>query len=755
MISKWSESSIAKWGFDEGMGSVVKDSVSGKEDRIEFALRTGRYQAPVDPIWHPGIAGHSLWFDGYSTYIRRSSQEIKHPVEGLTITVWIAPSSFEFGEEERLSAIISQHNREAAEGYIFGIYKNGAWSLQLGIDGEWVEIWSYDRPIPLNKWTFLSATYDQASKRLQLYYNGVQVAEKKIDSSSGITPHAGDFIIGRNNQGSVLAGAFTLNHYQGFMDELTVYPTALHSEDIQELYAAYLHMNGDKMPESVTIEGNEIRSLRAKDRHRPQFHLSPPSHWMNEPHAPFYFNGQYHLFYQYNPRGPFWHHIHWGHWISDDLVHWKDLPPALSPGNDFDSDGIWSGSACHDKSGNPVLFYTGGKYSKFPTQTIGLARSCFPIDGDHDLKHWVKHPEPIVEQEKEGGLFGEFRDPFVWEEDGIWYMLVGTGTGENKQGGTATVYTSTGDLTQWELRGPLYVSNYEKYPFLGIMWELPVLLPLPFKKEDQYVNSDKHVLLISPWGEGADIEVYYWIGSWDKNTCQFKADHEEPRLIDVGDFHFTGPSGMVDPRTGRTLLFTIAQGERTPEIDYDSGWAHNAGIPVSLFLRNDDLLGIEPIREMQQLRKKLLLSATDDMDGMNRRLADVKGDQLEIHIHFGKCSAEQYGISVRRTPEGEEETLLYYDARREWLSVNRTRSTLETTERIGGIQGGSLQLDGETLQFIVYVDRSMIECYANGIKSLTTRTYPSRIDALGVAIWSTGPIELMSVEVWEMGSIIG
>ncbi|HZG85829.1 LamG-like jellyroll fold domain-containing protein [Paenibacillus sp.] len=741
---------LAYWPFDEARGGYASDAAGGTEDEIHFALRKGKYQAPVDPIRRRGVRGNSLLFDGYSTFLRRSSGAIGRPANALTVAAWIAPRTYGRGDGGKLSAIVNQHNQEKAQGYIVGLYRDGSWSLQLGANGAWHEIWAPPSSLPLGAWTFVAATYDARSGRMALYANGEEVAARIVPDPSPIEPCGGDFLVGRHNDGVVLADAFVLNHFNGLMDELRVYDRALDAGEIAALFRLDVEAHGGAVPAAPPDDYVEIRRQRAGDRHRPQYHLSPPAHWMNEPHAPIYFNGKYHLFYQYDPQGPYWNHIHWGHWVSDDLVRWRDLPPALAPGDGFDRDGIWSGSACFDKDGVPVLFYTAGDFDAFPTQSVALARSRYPEDRDGDLTRWTKHPEPIVEQTQGQGLYGEFRDPFVWEEDGVWYMLVGTGTGDAGQGGTAAVYTSDGDMTRWTYRGPLYVSDYAKYPYLGVMWELPVLLPLPLRDGDAYRPSGKHVLLICPWGPGAKVEVNYWIGRWDREACRFTPDDEEPGLIDVGDFHFTGPSGMADPKTGRTLLFTIAQGERTPQIDYDSGWAHGAGLPVSLYLRPDGTLGVEPIEELRRLRGRQLVDARGGIEALNERLAAIQGDMLEIRLVFEDAGARRYGISLRRSPGGEEETLLVYDREREWLAVDRGKATLDPAERIGGVQGGTLALGGEPLRLAIYVDKSMIECYANERKSLTTRTYPSRSDALGLRLWADGPAERIAVEVWEM-----
>jgi sucrose-6-phosphate hydrolase SacC (GH32 family) len=179
-------------------------------------------------------------------------------------------------------------------------------------------------------------------------------------------------------------------------------------------------------------------------------------------------------------------------------------------------------------------------------------------------------------------------------------------------------------------------------------------------------------------------------------------------------------------------------------------------LPVSLFLRDDGRLGVEPIEELQSLRgNKLVSFANQSAEEANNLLANVTGDMLEILLELEPGTAKQFGLKVRRSPDGEEETLLYYDAEASRLNVDRTKTTLDINERSNGIQGGKLELAGENLKLHIYLDRSMIEAYANGLKSLTTRTYPSRPDSLGLQIWSDGSVSIKSMEVWEMNSAFG
>jgi beta-fructofuranosidase len=746
MDYKWDsgvDTLITAWSFNEGEGRLAWDSAGNRHDEIEYALHIGRFQPPKEPVWREGISGKALSFDGYSTYIRRPVGEVRKPISGLTICAWVAPRSYEYGSENRLAAIANQHCRERAEGYVFGMTRYGAWSLQLGTSGEWNEVWSRERVLPLYEWSFIAATYN--GQTMKLYLNGKEAASVEAACGGWITPSEEDLLIGRNNHGFVVAESFIMNHFDGFMDELVIWDRPLDAEEIRRKYEADLRPHNGSRPRLHPEDFIIPRERFTQDRHRPQFHLTPPGHWMNEPHAPIYYNGRYHLFYQFNPAGPFWHYIHWGHWVSEDMVNWRDLPPALYPEAGIDPEGVWSGSAVLDENGFPALFFTAGNNERSPNQFVGMARSTYPDDGDLDLVHWVKSSNPIVILEPEVSRLPEFRDPFVWKQGERWFMLVGSGIEDH--GGTAFVYVSE-DFKDWTYRGPLYVSNYEKFIHLGTAWELPVLLPLQRDGRD----TGKSIFLICPWGPGSKADVTYWIGSFDPIACQFIPDNEEPQLIDVGDNHFTGPSGMIDPVTGRTLLFTIAQGERTPEIDYDAGWAHTAGMPVSLSLREDGRLGIEPIGEMQELRDRKLIELSDvSMEEANSHLRDIQGDMLEILIKFARGGhAKRYGLSVRRSPNGEEETLIFYDQECQQFGVDRTHSTLDRRERPSGVQQGKLELHNEPLVLNIFVDRSLIEAYACGLKSLTTRTYPSREDATGLQLFAHGQLKIETLEIWNM-----
>jgi len=741
---------VAYWSFDEGKGKVVRDAITQKDDYINYVFNNAIYKPPSDPQWKNfGIKGNSLLFDGFSTWIKRDADEFVKIDDALTIEVWVAPRAYGYGDGGKLSALVDQHNSREKEGFVLGIYRHGSWAFEAGIGDQWIEVWVHDKPIEKYKWSYVVVTFDKNKSEINLYLNGEKVAFARTPQGKPINVCTRDLLIGKNNE-SVRLAAFDLNMFNGLMDELRIYKKALTSEEIKIRFEEYISAHGGKIPE-VKWEDTINPELYKGDKYRPQYHAIPPEHWMNEPHAPLYYRGKYHLFYQHNPQGPYWHNIHWGHWVSDDMVHWRDLPIALAPeAGTLDPDGCWSGSATYDENGIPVIFYTAGNDKDSPNQRIALARPENPQDPY--LIKWKKYPRPVVVQKQGEGLWGEFRDPFVWKDENEkkWYMLVGTGHAE-KMIGAALIYTSV-DLINWEYKGYFYYADPQKYPFLGRVWELPVFLPVG--KDER--GNQKYIFLVSPKGGYADIEVWYWIGIWDKENYKFVPDHEEPQKIDLGDSHFTGPSGFVDPKSGRTIIFTIAQDERNSTQQYMAGWAHNAGLPVVVGLDKSGELLVEPIRELMSLREKELINLKDKtLEETNYLIKekDVKGDMLEIILELEAINAKKFGIKVRCSPGGEEETFIFYDSEKKILGVDRNLTSVDLFSPCHGIQGGPLDLRGENLKLHIFLDHSMVEVYANKKRSLTTRVYPSREDSLGLQICADGKVIVRDLKIWKMKAI--
>lgn len=734
---------LAHWNLDEKEGARAVEAVSGRSDQVNYVFNRARFKPNSAPLWRAGggcIHQGCLMFDGYSTDIAAPGLTSAQLENGFTLSAWVAPHAFEWGDGGHYSAFLSQFDAAARQGFSFGVYRFGTWGIQLGFGSAIVDFRVTDRKLPRDAWSFVAASYDPASRQVTLFLNGVSVrtAAAPVDGRFSVPPVP--LTIGRHSQPEQVRGVFKLNTFLGLMDEVRIGAGPADAAVVGATMAGDLAGQHGVVPTLTAADLGIAPSIFKGDRDRPQFHVMPDAGWMNEPHAPFYFGGQYHLFFQKNPFGPFWHQIHWGHWVSPDMVHWRELPIALAPDDDgLATDGIWSGSATYAADGSPALFFTAGNDTAKPNQRTGMAT---PHDlRDPDLVHWDKYPTPVTLQQQGQGRFGEFRDPFVFR-DGTrqrWFQLVGSV--QPGRSGTALVYESA-DLRHWTPRGPLFSIDAKRFPGFEATWELPVLLPVG-KGAD---GRERHVFLNDVHGQ-----AYYWTGVFDPDTARFTPDSEAPRTFDVGQGHFSGPSGFVDPKTGRTIVFSIAQGERTLEDERDAGWAHNGGLPITLSLGRDGDLRVAPIRELTSLRGRQLLDLRDiDTNQAAAALAGVHGDALEIELELAPSAlVGKRGLSVRVAPGQAEFTDLYVDTIRGRLEIDRSRSS---GERGYGIQGGALDLAGEPLRMRVFLDRSMVEAYVNERKSLTSRIYPARRDADGLRLLAPADDRVVSLKVWTMNA---
>lgn len=502
------QSPSARWDFDERTGAVTREAVSGSADPVDYVFNDARYKPGSDPVRRRGVLGRALYFDGYSTTVTAEGPGKLDVTGGMTIDVWIAPYAYEHGIDGKPQALVNQHDPDARTGFLLGLRRFGQIVFQLGFGTDLIEVEGAPaQPATKNRWTHVAATYDPANHQLRLYRDGLLIGTATTPGQTPVPAPDESLLIGRHNRSTLLNGEFHANMYMGLMDSLVIRPGTLDDATARKEHASKIAaLPGHRVPHP---DLDPDRARYDGDRHRPQFHMLPPWHWMNEPHAPVYFKGKYHIFYQHDPLGPFWGQIHWGHAVSTDMVHWRDLPIALAPAADSAGpDGCWSGSACVDGDRGPVLFFTGGDDRLPYRQRTGLAVSTYQADRDTDLPTWTMRSKPVTEAPANlpagpGTAWAEnFRDPFVWEEDGVWYQLVGSGIVDydgtqitHKHGGTALLYTARRPEGPWTYRGPLHWNDLVTVPEPGEVWELPVLLPLP---GPQGRRTGKHILLICP-----------------------------------------------------------------------------------------------------------------------------------------------------------------------------------------------------------------------------------------------------------------
>jgi len=745
--------------FDEGQGATVQDGSGHLNDAdIQYQYLTPAYTDPMEPEWRAvGVAGGSLLFDGASTYVSYGPEEITVSGSALTISVWVAPRAFEWDAPNaaasgsaHITAIIGQYYQPENQGFLLGYQRFGRLCFQVGTGSDWLTLWVDDERLTRHAWNHVAAVFDGDAGEMTLYLNGEKAASMPVSPGSKIEPAAKDILfIGKNAYGErIAAGDYQM--FAGLMDELCLYAAALSDAEIAVL--------ADKTPAAIPYEAIGLENILTGDIYKPQYHGGPYQHWMNEPHAPVYYNGLYHLFFQSNSIGTYWRNISWGHLVSEDTVHWRQIQDAIVPTeNTVVPDGVWSGGAATDKNGVPILFFTAGNDSfrndgLISNQNIGAA---YPADlSDPELTEWVIYPELAIAQQPGQGRAGEFRDSHIWKEGDDWYMLVCSGT--EAGGGTALLYVTDrlevlpdGAIDMdWQYKGPVYEMENQSVVY-GTSWELPILLPL----SNQAGTITRYAFFISPAPANiADNKVYYFLGDFDRETGRFTPDPDFalPKLLDYGNNVFTGPSAFVDPVTGRVCVFSIMQDQRPGPEQAAAGWAHTVGLTRNIFL-NDAGTGvcIVPDERVYSLLKEELLSLQNvTLDEANEALSQVGGDLLYIKAVLAPQDEGNFGLTCKAQGRRNYTSFTYYTAKgtMDGFTSNRAKDAKAS------VVEGEVPLKDGRLTMEIFIDRSLVEGFFNSDKAISVRSYADP-GAQEIKLFADGGVQVMELRVCAVSSI--
>lgn len=677
-----------------------------------------------------GIVGKALICDGYSIWCK-GELRLDH-YNAISISLWILPASF-----DNKTGIISNIDSINNSGFEINCNKFGQLEFIFGDGNNLYKFNSKDVCINIYEWSHLTIVFDNEVGWMYLYVNGVEITRYQAPQHIQVKASNECLYIGRSQEAKIMDENICLDVFDGAINNIKIYSSALNKYEVYENYYEDLKPYNNSIP----FVSNEVLSLNREifkdDIQRPKYHLIAPGKWMNEPHAPIFFNGYYHIFYQGNPHAPVWNNIKWGHMISKDMIRWTDLPIALDTGDkDYDHDGCWSGSCFYDEKGIPTIFYTAGNNELTPNQMVAMAKSDYLKSGDNQLKKWTRHQEILIKQSQEMGWFGEFRDPFVWREKNQWFMLVGTGSSDNN-GGNAVIFTSL-DMIAWTYHGNIMEYDYSICKEVGQVWELPVLLPLRNSENE----IKKHILMFCACNVKNDVvDTYYFIGKWDAKNKKFIKEHEQPMLFDFGNGTFTGGCGFVTP-DNRSVIFTISQGKRDFYSEFTSGWAHNGGMPIELFLNDDNNLGIKPIDEITSLRKKKLLCFENtSLSDINKELQNISGNMFEINLEAQECTV---GISILHG-DSNVTTVKYDNESKTYLGLNDGKIISKYRGLIDRVT------TDKEIKLNCFLDHSMLECYINQRKSITLRNY-STITKRVVKLDGDEDVIIKYFEIWEMAS---
>ena len=488
---------------------------------------------------------------------------------------------------------------------------------------------------------------------------------------------------------------------------------------------------------------------------RPQYHFTPEKNWMNDPNGMVFYEGEYHLFYQYNPAGDKWGHMSWGHAVSPDMVHWTHLPLALA---EADNVMIFSGSAVVDwknssgfgKDGRPPLVAV---YTGFRT-TDRVQFQCIAYSNDKG-RTWTKYSaNPVIDINSM-----DFRDPKVQWHDATrrWIMTVSL-SAEHK-----VRFYGSDNLKAWTL-----LSEFGPAGATGGVWECPDLfeLPLPGTNDKRWVL----VVNMNPGSVAGGSGGQYFIGRFD--GTQFVADRdslipprpgrsasESAHWFDYGPDYYAAVSWSDVPASdGRRLwLGWMSNWEYGGDVP-TSPWRSAMSIPreVGLSRTAEGIRLVQkPVREMESLRDRHFAFKSGDVSEANAWLKErhVQGDQLELMVEFAPRSSGTEGVKVLTSDT--EATVIGVDRQRGRAFVDRTQSGNVTFhQKFSGVYDAPLAVHDGRVKLHLFVDASSVEVFVNdGERVFTSLVYPSAASRGVEFFGSMTGARIASLDVWTLKSI--
>jgi sucrose-6-phosphate hydrolase SacC (GH32 family) len=486
---------------------------------------------------------------------------------------------------------------------------------------------------------------------------------------------------------------------------------------------------------------------------RPALHFTPPRHFMNDPNGLVFYEGEYHLFYQHNPFGPAWGHMSWGHAVSPDLLHWRDLPLALR-----EQDGwmAFSGSAVVDRANTSGLCVPGPSclVAIFTMHREAKQAQGIAVSNDRG-RTWTPFPgNPVLDL----GL-KDFRDPSVsWHEPTKrWVMAVVVPDARQVR------FFGSPDLKSWTPLGTFGPAGATQ----GI-WECPALMRVPVEGQP---GTLAWVLAVSV-NEGAPAGgtgVQYFVGDFDGTTFK-AADGGEPAWADFGPDFYAAQHVAALPDADRraTWIAWMSNWQYANEepsgaagfaVQPDDGlwatamtsvptrgpWRGAMTIPRDLTVRRGQgrsVLVQRPVATLagERLPRKATFHAPEPGDkgslvfGHKRPPAMVPLD-LDVEIEFRKSTR----AGVRVEWGGEEYAEVVVDRAAHRIDLDRSHAGVDIVPRGFSRVVHAPFADADRVRLRILVDHSSIEAFADeGATVLTARVFPTDSSTRRVRTLSDG-----------------
>jgi fructan beta-fructosidase len=484
-----------------------------------------------------------------------------------------------------------------------------------------------------------------------------------------------------------------------------------------------------------------ISLVDLETQYRPHYHFTPSQMWLNDPNGMVYYDGEYHLFYQYHPGSNVWGPMHWGHAVSRDLVNWEHLPVALAP----DELGyIYSGSAVIDWKNTAefgpeamVAVYT---YHEPTTEAQSQAIAYSTDRG----RTWTKYAgNPVIPTPPNTR---NFRDPKVFWHDagqgrGHWVMLVGASD--------AVLFFTSPNLKDWKPSGSF---GFGYGSFDGV-WETPDLFELPLDG-----GPDSRWVLTVGVGDGGPAHgtgMQYFVGQFDGQ--QFTSENLKEAVL-WADFgaDFYAAQSWSDAPGNRRLWLAWMSNWRYANVTPTNIWRSSMTLPRELQLRQT-AAGIRLVQtavpELTQLRQKQHTWQQITVEPERPFVPNIQGQTVEIVAELA-VPAEAHSLGIRVAVGSGTATTVSYAPQRHTLSVDRTRSgVVHFQPDFAQIHHAPLPLADAVLRLHLFVDRSSVEVFAgDGLVVFSELIFPNE-DGVQIEVFAEGTaVTVHNLTIFELGA---
>ena len=447
---------------------------------------------------------------------------------------------------------------------------------------------------------------------------------------------------------------------------------------------------------------------------RPEFHLSARVGWMNDPNGFSFYNGQYHMFYQYHPYDNIWGPMHWGHAVSSDLLRWEFLPAALAPDEPYDRDGCFSGSAVTLPDGRQLLMYTGVIKERLKNGGVSEVQTqCLALGDGTDYEKYEKNPVLDEKDLPEGASRYDFRDPKMWRrEDGTYYCIAGNRAADGS--GQVLLFTSP-DGFKWQYRKVLAANNNRPMD----------MLPSGF----EYHNGNGTLCLI---------------GDFDEKTENFSEEHNQ--AVDYG-IDFYAPQTILAPDGRRIMIGWMQNWDTCNFRTQNISWFGQMSLPRELSIQNGRLYQ-NPVRELEKLRQNKV-SCQDVLVSDTVRLEGIKGRKVDMELTIRPCDGEAMyqKFAVRFAQNEKYQTSLSFRPRESILKIDRKfsgsrRAIIHQRRSRVNSKNGELKLR-------IILDRFSVEAFVNDGEQVMTAIIYTEQQADGISFFADGAA-LMDVVKYDL-----